>query len=172
MDPAAIPRPADDAGLRALLDRLSHLDGRLTELSAMVSQLTSTTRAETVAPWLPPASYTDVVAVTLPRPEWAVSVIVMAAGHIEPTFNPSAGSPYAYARLRIAGTSAGISTETISPEFFTWLASVDTRAGLSWPVLIRDISGPVTVATQARAPGGSAITGGSASVSATALWMR
>ena len=172
MDPLAITRPADDAGLRAVLDRMDRLSERLTELGAMVSQITSTTRTNTVTPWIPPTSYSDVVTVELPRPAWAESVIVLASGHVAPRFDPNAGTPYCYSRMRIASTSDGTPTETISPEFFTWLGSVDTLAGLSWPTLIRRVTSPVTVATQAQAPGAVAILGGSASVSATALWMR
>lgn len=172
MDPLNISRPADDEGVRAIVDRMNRLSDRLSELGAMVSQITSTTDTNTVTPWLPPTSYSDVVTIELPRPLWAESVIVLASGHVAPRFDPNAGTPYCYSRMRIASTSDGAPTETISPEFFTWLGSVDTVAGLSWPTLIRRVTGPVTVATQAQAPGAVAILGGSASVSATALWMR
>lgn len=172
MDPLNISRPADDEGVRAIVDRMNRLSDRLSELGAMVSQITSTTGTNTVTPWLPPTSYSDVVTIELPRPLWAESVIVLASGHVAPRFDPNAGTPYCYSRMRIASTSDGAPTETISPEFFTWLGSVDTVAGLSWPTLIRRVTGPVTVATQAQAPGAVAILGGSASVSATALWMR
>lgn len=172
MDPLNISRPADDEGVRAIVDRMNRLSYRLSELGAMVSQITSTTGTNTVTTWLPPTSYSDVVTIELPRPLWAESVIVLASGHVAPRFDPNAGTPYCYSRMRIASTSDGAPTETISPEFFTWLGSVDTVAGLSWPTLIRRVTGPVTVATQAQAPGAVAILGGSASVSATALWMR
>lgn len=172
MDPLLINRPADDAGIRAVLDRMNQLSERLTELGAMVSQITSTTQDATITPWSPPSAYADAVAITLPKPSWAESVIILASGHVGPKFDTSAGSQYCYARLRVASKSAGVDTVTYSPDFFTWLAAMDTLAGLSWPVLIRNVSAPVVVATQAYAPTGVTVAGGSASVSATALWMR
>ena len=173
-DPMTIARPASDESFRNLLARLDSLEGALAERSAMISQITVTRGEQRVEPWTPPAStFADVAVMTMAVPEWATSVVVSGAGHIQPRFNTSAGSPYVYGRLRVsAATNIGPMTRYSEP-FFSWMAASNVPAGLSWPFYFTSLaSSTIEIATQAYSSVGAVVEGGSVSVAAVAEWIR
>ena len=93
MDPQAIPRPAADAGARALAAALEEARRELAEVSAMLSQLGVTDEIATTAPWQATTAYADYASVSFTPPPWATGVVILGGGHFLPAFDTNAGSP-------------------------------------------------------------------------------
>lgn len=146
------------------IDGTLNLAAGIIGAAALDSQISATSQTNTNTNWQPGTSYANAVTTILARPSWATSVIVIAGGYVAPRFNVNAGSPYCYGRVAVQSS--------VSPAFISFLGSLDVPAGLAWPFLINSPPATVTVATQGMAASGATLTGGSASVSAVALWLR
>lgn len=168
MDPFLINRPANDEGLRRVLSVLSGMEQQATEIGAMLSQVSASSDTNTVSPWKPATSWGDVAAVSLERPEWAESVILYVGGYILPDWADTVTDVRCWGRIV---ATDGVTTK-VSPSMMSTVMSIDTSATLTWTLPISPLSGDtVKVSTQSYNLGGVS-SGGSASVTAVALWMR
>ena len=146
------------------------IDGTLTLAAGIIgaaaldSQISATSQTATNTSWQPGTAYANAVSTTLARPAWATSAIIIAGGYIAPKYNVNAGSPHCYGRVAIQSS--------VSPSFISFLGSLDVPAGLAWPFMLTSPPASIVVATQGMAPSGVTVSGGSASVSAVALWLR
>ena len=148
----------------AIFEGTLEIAGGLIGAAALDSQLSAASMASTNSSWQPGTGWSDASSVTLDRPSWATSAIIIAGGYINPKFNASAGSPAVYGRM--------FSPVGTSPSFVSLMTSINVPAGLVWPFLIGSPPSSFTISTQAYAASGTTVAGGSASTTAVALWMR
>lgn len=201
IDPRTIDRPSDDAGLRAVVDRLDMLESRMGEFAATIGsgdiKMTRGTLhvsgsaifdgtleigkgligPDALREQISAQSYSNINSSWQPGSSWgaAASVGIPCA-------------PWATRAVVLAGGTIAPRYDAnqaqgwcygrmqcgsqYSPQMMSMMGSADVPAGITWPFYVSGLGQILTVSTQAYLASGGTLTGGSAAVSVVVLWMR
>ena len=201
IDPRAIDRPADDAGLRALVDRVDMLESRMAEFAATIGsgdiKMTRGTLhvsgsaifdgtleigkgligPDALREQINAQSYQASNDSWQPSSSWgAASVATVPCAPWATRAVVMVGGTIAprYDANQAAGWCYGRLQcgSNYSPQMMSMMGSADVPAAIMWPFYLPSLGQYFTVSTDARLASGGALTGGYAAVSAVVLWMR
>ena len=201
IDPRTIDRPSDDAGLRAVVDRLDTLEARMAEFAATIGsgdiKMTRGTLhvsgsaifdgtleigkgligPDALREQISSQSYSNNNGSWQPGSSWgdAVSVAIPCAPWATRAVVMAGGtiSPmYDYNQAQGWCYGRIQCGSQYSPQMASFMGSVNIPAGITWPFYVSNLSQYLTVSAQAYLASGGVLTGGSAAVSAVVLWMR
>lgn len=201
IDPRGIDRPSDDAGLRAVVERLDTLESRLTELAATIGAGDiHMTRGTLHVSGSAIFDGTLEVAKGLIGPD-ALREQISAQSYSSSNSSWQPGSswgaasslvipcvPWATRAVVLAGGSITPRYDVnsgspwcngrmycdgqYSPQMMSLMGSADVPAAITWPFYVTSLGQFLSVSTQAYLASGAALSGGYAAVSAVVLWMR
>lgn len=201
IDPRTIDRPTDDAGLRAIVDRIDELEARMSEFAATIgSGDIKMTRGTLHVSGSAIFDGTLEIGKGLIGPDALREQIASESfAASNPSWVPGSSwtdgatltipcAPWATRAVVIAGGTVKphydvnqaqgwcygrvLCNDQSSPQMMSFLGTVEIPAAVTWPFYITGLGQYMTVKTQAYIESGGALPGGYAAVSAVVLWMR
>lgn len=201
IDPRTIDRPADDAGLRAVVDRIDALESRMSEFAATIGsgdiKMTRGTlhvsgsaifdgTLEIGKGLIGPDALREQIGAesfAVSNSSWQPGGSWGSAGNLTIPCAPWATRAVVLAGATIAprydanqaqGWCYGrvVCNGSYSPQMASFMGSVDIPAAVTWPFYATGLGQHLTVSVEAYLASGGALTGGYAAVSAVVLWMR
>ena len=201
IDPRTIDRPADDAGLCAVVDRIDALESRMAEFAATIgSGDIKMTRGTLHVSGCAIFDGTLEIGKGLIGPD-ALREQLGADSYSasQPSWQPSTSwdnactlmvpcVPWATRAVVLAGGTIApkydanqaqgwcygrmLCNGAYSPQMSSYMGSIDIPAAVTWPFYVASLGQYLTIATQAMLASGGALAGGYAATSAVVLWMR